>query len=98
MTDYQEVTRAKEALQILDSNVYKDAMSALQTQIIQQWKDCPIRDAEGQLLLLQLAKLAEKFESILRGYVESGKLAQHRIDIDKERSDTKVRRWLRNVA
>jgi len=98
MTEQQEVTRAKEALMILDSPVYRQAMEQMKGQIIQQWKDCPIRDQEGQLLLLQLAKLAEKFESVLHGYIETGKLAQHRIDINAERNESTARRWLRRAA
>ena len=46
-----------------------------------------MRDIEGQRLLLQLAKLAEKFDGILAGYVQAGKLAQHRIDLDNERNE-----------
>ena len=98
MTEQHEVSRAKEALMILDSEVYKDAMQAMKDQIIQQWKDCPIRDHEGQILLLQLAKLSDKFDGILKGYVESGKLAQHRIDINAERNETTVRKWFRRAA
>ena len=51
MTDNQEVSRAQDAMRILDNATYQEAMKALHAQIIEQWKDCPIRDAEGQLLL-----------------------------------------------
>jgi len=73
-------------------------MTALKAQIVEQWKACPVRDKEGQLLLLQLAKLTEKFESILTGMVESGKFAQHKIDLDSERNESTVRRWIRRVS
>lgn len=90
--------RGREAQQIIDSEVFKDAMAQLKTSVIDQWKACPVRDREGQLLLLQLAKLVDKFESILVGTVETGKLAQHHIDIDAMRDESSMRRFARKVV
>ena len=55
MTELQAAQSGIEAAQVLDNQSYKDAMASLKSQVIQQWKDCPVRDKEGQLLLLQLA-------------------------------------------
>ncbi len=98
MTEQQQVQRAREAAQVLDSPAYQEAMRQLKAQVVAQWKDCPVRDREGQLLLLQLAKLTDKFESLLSGMVETGKLAQHRIDLDRERNETMAKRFLRKVG
>ena len=98
MTNEQTVQRGMEAAQVLDNPAYREAMDSLKEQIIDQWKKCPVRDAEGQLLLLQLVKLAEKFDGTLTGMIEGGKLAQHRIDIDSVRNENTVRRWFRKVA
>lgn len=98
MTEQQTVQRAQEAALVLDNPAYQEAMSSLKEAVIQQWKDCPVRDREGQLLLLQLAKLADKFDSILKGMIETGKLAQHRIDLDRERNESIAKRFLRKVA
>ncbi|MBP9229603.1 MAG: hypothetical protein KBF41_16180, partial [Azonexus sp.] len=59
---------------------------------------CPVRDREGQLLLLQLAKLTDKFEAILASMVQGGKLAQHKINIESERNESRTQRFLRKVA
>ena len=98
MTPNQEIDRAQDALRVLDNPAYQQAMRALKADIVATWKSCPVRDQEGQLLLLQLAKLAEKFDGLLTGYVEAGKLAQHKIDINSERNENVVRRWFRKVA
>ena len=98
MTEQQTVQRATEAAQVLDNPAYQEAMRQMKTAVIQQWKDCPVRDREGQLLLLQLAKLTDKFESMLNGMIETGKLAQHRVDLDRERNETLSARFLRKVA
>jgi hypothetical protein len=98
MTENQTVQRATEAALILSNPAYQEAMRQMKGAVIEQWKECPIRDREGQILLLQLAKLTDKFESILQGMIETGKLAQHRIDLDRERDETLARRFLRKVA
>lgn len=98
MTEQQTVQRATEAAQVLDNPAYQEAMQSLKAAVIQQWRECPVRDREGQLLLLQLAKLTDKFESILNGMLETGKLAQHRIDLDRERNESLAKRFLRKVA
>lgn len=98
MTDNQIVQRATEAAMVLENEAYKEAMSALKRQVIESWKDCPVRDREGQLLLLQLAKLADKFESTLQGMIENGKLAARKIDLDSVRNESTMHRFARKVV
>ena len=87
-----------DAARVLDSAAYQVAMAAMRAQIVEQWKACPVRDREGQFLLLQLAKVADKFEGMLSGMVEAGKLAQRRIDLDSLRDEGPVRQFMRKVA
>lgn len=98
MTNHQIVQKGLEASQVLDNPAFNEAMTTLKEEIVRQWKDCPVRDKEGQLLLLQLAKLADKFDGILRGMLESGKLAQHQIDLDSVRNESTLRRMIRKAA
>ena len=72
-------------------------MALLKSSVITQWKESSIRDREGQLLLLQLARLADTFEGLLVGIVERGKMAQHKIEIDHLRDENKARSMLRRV-
>ena len=97
MTDHEADQRGHNASIVLENEAYQMAIASLRAQVVQQWKDCPIRDTEGALLLLQLAKLTDKFEGILRGYVEGGKMAAHKISIDAERNESGARRALRKV-
>ncbi len=83
---------------VINNPAYAEAMARMKADVIATWKACPVRDREGQLLLLQLAKLADKFESTLAGMVEGGKLAQHKIDVEAERNETRTQRFLRKVA
>ena len=97
MTPKQTEQRGIEATRILDSEVFKDAMSALDAQIVAQWKATPVIDKEGAMLLLQLAKIKAKFESVIVGMIETGKFATHQIDLDAERNESKARKMLRRV-
>ena len=96
MTD-KDVTRGREAQAVLDNEAYKRAMQMMRDAVMEQWKACPIRDREGQVLLLQLAKLTDKFESLLAGMVASGEFAQRKIDLDKERDEPQTRQFMRRV-
>ena len=97
MTEQQQVLRGQEAAQVLDNEAFKLAMQSLKTSVLEQWKACPIRDSQGQLLLLQLAKLTDLFEGTLIGMIESGKYAQRQIDIDKLRNEPSARKFVRKV-
>ena len=67
---------------------FQDCDKALKDEIVAEWSRAPVRDVEGQRLLLQLHKLANKFEGLLTGMVENGKLAQ--INLDAERDESAV--------
>ena len=98
MNDNQLVQRATDASRVLENEAYKEAMSALKKQVVESWKDCPVRDREGQMLLLQLAKLTDKFESILNGMIETGKLSARKIELDSLRNESAVHRFARKVV
>lgn len=98
MTTRHDVQRGIDAKAVIDNEAFKEAMALLKTSVVQQWKECPIRDREGQLLLLQLARLADKFEGLLVGAVERGKLAQRKIELDELRDESPARQFFRRVA
>lgn len=97
MSEHRKIQTGEEAQQVLDNESFKTAMRLLKEQIYRQWKECPIRDREGQLLLLQLAKLSEKFEGILVSMIRAGKDAQTRIDIQNAREQSRAKQILRRV-
>lgn len=89
--------RGQDSRQVLDNPAFQAAMTMLRDQVVQQWRGCPVTDKEQQLLLLQLAKLSDKFEGLLIGLIETGKLAQRRIDLDAERNESGARKLMRRV-
>lgn len=91
----QEALRGEDARQCLENQAFQGAMALLKADIVRQWSECPVRDKEGQTLLLQLHKLANKFEGLLTGMVETGKLAQ--VNLDAERDESAARKLFRRV-
>jgi hypothetical protein len=72
---HQDQTRAWKAQQLIDNDLLQEALSAIETEVIGQWEQCPARDKDGKEALWQLFKTSKKFRSLLNGYVQSGKLA-----------------------
>lgn len=97
MTDQQISNRGLEAAQVLSSQAYIDAMAMLRESIVAKWKECSLRDPEGQILTLQMMKLADTFEGLLSGMVEAGKLANHQIALDAARNESAARKLMRRV-
>jgi hypothetical protein len=97
MTNQQIAQKGFEASQVLDNPAYRAAMDALRTEVIEAWKKCPVRDKEGQVLLLQLAKLTDKFEGVLSGMVEGGKFAARQLELDELRNESAGRKLMRRV-
>lgn len=97
MTNQQQSQRGLEASQVLDNPAYRAAMDALRAEVIEAWKKCPVRDKEGQVLLLQLAKLTDKFEGVLSGMVEGGKFASRQLELDDLRNESAGRKLMRHV-
>lgn len=98
MTEQQTVELSRNSQEVIDNEAYKQAMTGLKAQIVEQWERCPIVDPQGALLLLQLVKLCDKFESILHGMIANGKLAKHDINLDAMRNESKARTFFRRVA
>jgi len=88
--------RGVNARLVIDNEAYQEAMKLLQQQIVDEWGRCPVRDVEGQKLLLQLHKLSKKFEALLNGMVETGRLAQ--MELDAERDESQARKLFRRIV
>lgn len=97
MTDQQISDRGIEAGRLLESPIYREAMEALRATIVAKWREVGVRDTEGQRLTHQLMTLADTFEGLLSGYVEAGKFASRKIEIDDARSESAAKRIMRRV-
>ncbi|OUM01755.1 hypothetical protein [Variovorax sp. JS1663] len=96
--DAQAATLGLEARQVLENPAFNDAFERMSRAIFQAWRKCDLRDAEGQRLLLQQAKLVDRIKATLGGMIEQGNLADARIQADDLRDESRLRRGLRSVT
>lgn len=94
MTPEQEAHRGDEAARLLEHDLLKEALAAIDAEVVKQWQDCPARDKEGKEVLWQLMKTAQKFRRILVGHIETGKLARENL---RRLEESRMRRILRRV-
>lgn len=88
-------TRGQVSASLLENELLKEALKAIKDEVSRQWLECPARDHEGKEALWQLAKTAQKFENILIGYVETGKLAT--AELARFEKESKLKRFLRRA-
>lgn len=98
MNDQSLSLRGREAQALLDNPLLKEALDTLRKATVDQWAASDMRDSQGQLLLLQLMKTQDRFEGLLRGIVDTGKLAQRRIDLDALRDEPRARQFFRKLV
>ncbi len=81
----QELDRGSRAKDILENELYRESWDTVEQALIQKWRDCPIRDKEGQHELKLMLKLLQDAKGHLERVMESGKLAESRLQQLKQR-------------
>lgn len=74
-----EQDRGIAAASLLENELLREALDAIEREVMEQWIDCPARDKEGKEALWQLIKTARKFRAVLNGYIDTGKLATEQL-------------------
>ena len=92
MTIEERIYAGNRAKEVLENEVFAQAMADMKQEIIEQWQQSPARDSEAREKLWTMLKLAEKLESHLRTTFDSGKMAK----LDLEHRQT-MREKLRSV-
>lgn len=98
MSEHRASSLGSEAALLLDNPAFNEAMKRLRDDVSAQWMNAPVRDLEGQRLLLITAKIVEKFDATLRGLIQSGNLAQSKIEVNDMRDESNVRRMARHFV
>jgi hypothetical protein len=79
MTPEEALRKSREAERLINDPMLKDALGIIERDLADAWIACPVRDTEGREALWRMAVTARKFRDILRGTMESGKLAADQI-------------------
>lgn len=71
----QEISRGAQAAELLENPLLAEALSAFETELVEQWKNSPARDQEGRERLWNLLQANRKFQQTLQTHIETGQLA-----------------------
>lgn len=83
MTPDEALRRSKQAQQVFEQPIVKETLDFMEREIMEQWTGCPIRDIEAREALWRMAVTTRKFRELLRGTMESGKLAADQLQRKK---------------
>lgn len=79
MTPEEALRRANQARQVFEQPIVQETLDFMEKEIMEAWKACPIRDVEAREALWRMAVTTGKFRELLRGTMESGKMAADEI-------------------
>jgi len=74
--------RAEAAKQILGNPAFDEAMRVMREEVVAQWGACSAQDVKSREWLWMFYQNTLKFEGMLRGFIDTGRLAK----LDRERS------------
>jgi len=97
MTPEEESNRAAEATHLLENPLLKDAFAAIKAEAVRQWDATGAKAGDEREWIWRHYKVISNVENILRGYVESGRIAQMRLQ-EKETLAQRTSKFFRNAA
>ena len=82
MTDKTEIEiqRGEQAARLLSEPLLVETLELIELEYTQEWKNSPVRDVEGREKLWLMVRTVQKLRSELEAVLETGKLAQHRLE------------------
>lgn len=79
MTPEEALRRANQARQVFEQPIVKETLDFMEREVMDMWTSTPIRDVEAREALWRMAVTTRKFRELLRGTMESGKIAAEEI-------------------
>lgn len=79
MTPEQAMHKANAAQRIFTDPLVQETLDLMEKEVMEAWMQCPVRDIEARETLWRMAVTTRKFRDLLRGTMESGKIAAAQI-------------------
>ena len=92
MTPEEVIRRSEKARQLFNDPLLQETLDLIEKEVTEAWMTCPVRDVEARETLWRMAVTARKFRDILRGTMESGKIAMKQLE-DKKTLLQRVGNW-----
>jgi hypothetical protein len=83
MSPEEALRRANQARQVFEQPIVAETLDFMEREVMKAWMACPVRDVEARESLWRMAVTTRKFRELLRGTMESGKLAADEISRKK---------------
>lgn len=90
MTEAETIARATRARALLDDPLLKEALALIETEVIEAFHACPVRDTEGMRILQTNLRMCRQFKGILQGAIERGKLAANDLMVKEKNAVQRV--------
>lgn len=90
----KEAERGAHAERLLSDSLLQEAFQKLEERIIEMWRDAPIRDTEGQQLLLVRMRTLDEIRKHIETIAKTGRLSMEMLERERtlrERVKDKVR-------
>ena len=94
MTPDEIILRGENARRLLSDKVLQEAIAGIKKEITDQWAATPARDEEGREWIWRHYKVAERFEAMLKGYVEAGRVEAFKVE---QSTMDKAIRWFKRA-
>lgn len=91
MNVYEEDARGKQAEELLENAIYREAIDKLRQSLVDKWRSCPIRDKEGQHELKLMDKLLTDVEGYIANIAKTGKMAA--ITLEREHNVQQLKKY-----
>jgi len=91
MNVYEEDARGRQATELLDNAMFREAVDTLRQSLVDKWLSSPIRDIEGQHELRLMTKLLGDIESYISNIAKTGKMAA--IQLEKEHNAQRLKKF-----
>lgn len=82
----RDIDRAEHAGRLLNDELLNEALRAIRNEIISGWIATEHRQEKDREGLWMFAKTVDNFELLLKGYIQTGKIAAERLRVEEKRS------------
>lgn len=79
-----DIDRAEHARRLLDDELLNDALRTIRSEVISAWVATGHKDEKEREGFWMFAKTVDNFELLLKGYIETGKLAAQHLELHKK--------------
>ena len=83
MSVSEDIRRGEQARQLIENEIYKEAIDKVKQGIIDKWMSAPLRDREGHHELKIMLKLLDEVTGYINTTMETGKLSYIQLESDR---------------